>query len=83
MGAAILMQGTPKNKRVLFDIGVAGPLAGIIVAIPILFYGLSISKLSVIRPVRGMLLEQEGKLDLLPCCEFITFGKLLPNPASR
>ncbi len=34
MGAAILMQGTPKNKRVLFDIGVAGPLAGIIVAIP-------------------------------------------------
>ena len=24
MGAAILMRGTPKNKRVLFDIGVAG-----------------------------------------------------------
>ena len=41
MGAAILMQGTPKNKRVLFDIGVAGPLAGIVVAIPILFLGLS------------------------------------------
>ena len=51
MGAAILMQGTPKNKRVLFDIGVAGPLAGIIVAIPILFYGLSISHLTTIMPI--------------------------------
>jgi membrane-associated protease RseP (regulator of RpoE activity) len=39
MGAAILMQGTPKNKRVLFDIGVAGPLAGMVVAIPILLLG--------------------------------------------
>ncbi len=44
MGAAILMQGTPKNKRVLFDIGVAGPLAGLVVAIPVLFLGLSLSK---------------------------------------
>jgi len=82
MGAAILMQGTPKNKRVLFDIGVAGPLAGIIVAIPILFYGLSISKLSVIRPVPGMLLEQEGNSIFYLLAKFITFGKLLPNPAS-
>jgi membrane-associated protease RseP (regulator of RpoE activity) len=82
MGAAILMQGTPKNKRVLFDIGVAGPLAGIIVAIPILFYGLSISKLSVIRTVPGMLLEQEGNSIFYLLAKFITFGKLLPNPAS-
>ncbi len=82
MGAAILMQGTPKNKRVLFDIGVAGPLAGIIVAIPILFYGLSISKLSIIQPVPGMLLEQEGNSIFYLLAKYITFGKLLPDPAS-
>ena len=35
MGAAILMRGIPKNKRILFDIGVAGPLAGMVVAIPV------------------------------------------------
>jgi membrane-associated protease RseP (regulator of RpoE activity) len=82
MGAAILMQGTPKNKRVLFDIGVAGPLAGIIVAIPILFYGLSISKLAVIHLAPGMLLEQEGNSIFYLLAKYITFGKLLPNPAT-
>jgi membrane-associated protease RseP (regulator of RpoE activity) len=82
MGAAILMQGTPKNKRVLFDIGVAGPLAGIIVAIPVLFYGLSISKLEVIQPVQGAMLEQEGNSLLYLLAKYITFGKLLPTPAT-
>ena len=82
MGAAILMRGTPKNKRVLFDIGAAGPLAGIIVAIPILFYGLSISKLSVIQPVPGMMLEQEGNSIFYLLAKYMIFGKLLPDPAS-
>jgi len=82
MGAAILMQSTPKNKRVLFDIGVAGPLAGIIVAIPVLFYGLSISKLEVIQPVQGAMLEQEGNSLLYLLAKYITFGKLLPSPAT-
>jgi len=49
MGAAILMQGTPRNKRVLFDIGVAGPLAGLIVAIPVLWLGLSLSKVGAVQ----------------------------------
>ncbi len=49
LGAAILMQGTPKNKRVLFDIGVAGPLAGLIVAIPVLWLGLSLSHTDTIQ----------------------------------
>jgi membrane-associated protease RseP (regulator of RpoE activity) len=49
MGAAILMQGTPKNKRVLFDIGVAGPLAGLIVAIPVIWLGLSLSKVGPVK----------------------------------
>ncbi len=81
MGAAILMQGTPKNKRVLFDIGVAGPLAGMVVAIPVLFFGLSLSKLEVIRPVQGVI-EQEGNSLLYLFAKFLTFDKLLPAPAT-
>ncbi|MBI3739732.1 MAG: site-2 protease family protein, partial [Chloroflexi bacterium] len=81
MGAAILMQGTPKNKRVLFDIGVAGPLAGIVIAIPVLLYGLSISHLSVIRPTDGMI-QQEGNSLLYLLAKYIMFGKLLPAPTS-
>ena len=80
MGAAIMMQGTPKNKRVLFDIGVAGPLAGIIVAIPVLFYGLSLSHLVVINPVSGS--YQEGNSLLYLLAKYLLFGKLLPAPAS-
>jgi membrane-associated protease RseP (regulator of RpoE activity) len=45
LGAFIMMRGIPKNKRVLFDVGVAGPLAGLAVAIPVLFLGLSLSEL--------------------------------------
>jgi len=51
MGAAIVMQGTPKNKRVLFDIGVAGPLAGLIVAIPVLWLGLSLSHVDTLNDI--------------------------------
>jgi len=81
MGAAIIMQGTPRNKRVLFDIGVAGPLAGIVIAIPVLLYGLSISHLSVIRPTDGMI-QQEGNSLLYLLAKYIMFGKLLPAPTS-
>ena len=33
----------PKNKRALFDLAIAGPLAGLVVAIPVLILGLALS----------------------------------------
>ncbi len=78
MGAAIIMRGVPKNKRVLFDIGVAGPIAGLIVAIPVLFYGLSLSTLGTIDPNPNRFLEGNSLLYLF--AKFVTFGKLLPSP---
>jgi len=80
MGAAILMQGTPKNKRVLFDIGVAGPLAGIVVALPVLFYGLSLSHLGVIEPLSGTFLEGNSLLYLF--AKYLRFRQWLPAPAN-
>lgn len=78
MGAAIIMRGTPKNKRVLFDIGVAGPIAGLIVAIPVLFLGLSLSSLGNIQPDPNGFLEGNSLIYLF--AKFVTFGKLLPAP---
>ena len=78
MGAAILMRGTPKNKRVLFDIGVVGPIAGLVVAIPVLLYGLSLSTLGTIEPNPNGFLEGNSLIYLL--AKFVVFGQLLPAP---
>jgi membrane-associated protease RseP (regulator of RpoE activity) len=80
MGAAIIMRGVPKNKRILFDIGVAGPIAGLVVAIPVLFYGLSLSTLGTIDPNPNGFLEGNSLLYLL--AKFVTFGQLLPAPVN-
>jgi membrane-associated protease RseP (regulator of RpoE activity) len=80
MGAAILMKGIPKNKRILFDIGVAGPLAGMLIAIPVLFLGLSMSSLNFIEPSPNSFIEGNSLIYLF--AKYAVFGKLLPEPAS-
>lgn len=39
MGALIGMEGMRANRKEIFDIGLAGPLAGLAVAVPVLWYG--------------------------------------------
>ncbi len=43
MGAVIKMDGRIPDRRVLFDIGAAGPIAGIFIALPAAFFGLKMS----------------------------------------
>ena len=43
MGAFINMKEPPRNKRVLMDIGVAGPIAGYLVSLIVIWIGLSLS----------------------------------------
>ena len=50
MGAVISMDGMRANRKQIFDIGVAGPLAGLAVAFPILYYGVTRLDLSVPPP---------------------------------
>jgi membrane-associated protease RseP (regulator of RpoE activity) len=42
-GAFIRMKSMPRSRRVMFDIGAAGPWAGIAIAIPVLMLGLMVS----------------------------------------
>jgi membrane-associated protease RseP (regulator of RpoE activity) len=83
LGAFIIMRGIPKNKRVLFDVGVAGPLAGVVIAIPVLFIGLALSHLGPIGqagPGTTGLLEGNSLFYLFS--KYVMFGKLLPEPVS-
>lgn len=41
MGAVIAMKGQQANRKEIFDIGIAGPLAGLVLAIPIVWYGVA------------------------------------------
>jgi membrane-associated protease RseP (regulator of RpoE activity) len=41
LGAVIAMDGRQANRRQIFDIGIAGPLAGLVLAVPILAFGVA------------------------------------------
>jgi membrane-associated protease RseP (regulator of RpoE activity) len=49
MGAFIQLKELPKSKRALFDLGIAGPLAGLAVAIPVLILGLALSSVESLQ----------------------------------
>jgi membrane-associated protease RseP (regulator of RpoE activity) len=81
MGAFIRLKEIPKNKRILLDIGIAGPLAGLVVAIPVLLYGLSLSNVEPLHQVPGQMME--GNSILYLASKYAVFGELLPAPPNE
>ena len=82
MGAFIQLLEPPRNKKVLLDIGLAGPLAGFLVTIPVLIIGLS---LSVVDKIPVSLPENfafEGNSLLYLGMKYMIHGAWLPEPAS-
>jgi membrane-associated protease RseP (regulator of RpoE activity) len=74
------------SRKALFDIGIAGPIGGLIVAVPLLFIGLALSyvgtpqefmDLPAGEPIPVM---QEGNSLLYMAAKYITFGQILPDP---
>jgi len=83
MGAFINMRDLPKNRRDLLDIGLAGPLSGLVVSLIVLAIGLKMSRLDVIPTSfpPGMGTQMEGNSILYLLMKYLAFGKLLPLPA--
>lgn len=82
MGAFINMRSLPRNRRVLFDIAIAGPLSGLIIAIIVLIIGLNLSELNSLplSTDTGIGLQMEGSSLLYLLLKYLAFGKLLPQP---
>jgi len=84
MGAFIQLKEFPRNRRILLDIGMAGPLAGLVVAIPVLILGLALSTVEPLPQVvpAGLAFTLEGNSILYLGLKWLVKGALLPAPAS-
>lgn len=73
-GAAIMLRETLKNRKTLLDIGAAGPIAGFVMAVPIVIYGLSTSD---IVPISSGPVEGNSLIYLF--AKLVAFGEIYPN----
>jgi membrane-associated protease RseP (regulator of RpoE activity) len=70
------MRGSAMNRRALFDIGVAGPLAGFVVAVAVLVVGLSLSTVVDRTATYGLHL---GEPLLLQFISWLMIGPVSPE----
>jgi membrane-associated protease RseP (regulator of RpoE activity) len=76
LGAFIRIRQPIAFKRALFDIGIAGPIAGFLVAVPALLLGMSLSRLEQLpEQFSGVVLEL-GEPLLFKAAAWLTFGTL-------
>ena len=80
LGAFIQLKEPVPDRRKLFDIGIAGPLAGLVLAIPLLFLGLSTSPVDVIPA--NVPVQLEGNSILYYFAKVAVFGRPLPDPVT-
>jgi membrane-associated protease RseP (regulator of RpoE activity) len=78
MGALILQRRPIRSRKALLDIGIAGPLGGLIVAIPLLILGLMLSEVGP-PPAEVEAAIQEGNSLLYAGIKFLVFGRFLPS----
>lgn len=75
MGAIIRMRQPITERNKLIDVGAAGPLAGLAVAIPLLVIGLSLSPVGVMTEEGGLV---EGNSILYVALKYAVHGQYLP-----
>lgn len=74
LGAVIRMSGVIRDKKALFDIGVAGPLCGFILAVPCVFIGARLSVPIKVPTGAGVMIMSDPLL--LKFAEWLVVGDL-------
>ena len=77
LGAFIQLRAPMRNRKVLLDVGAAGPLVGMIFAVPILLIGLATADVRALPTDMAYLLE--GNSLLYGLAKLVTFGRFLPD----
>ena len=72
LGAVIRIREPFPNRKVLFDVGIAGPIAGFLVLVPALFVGMRMSHIAEVMP-NGVFL---GRPLLYQFARWLTFGSI-------
>lgn len=65
LGAVVVMRSPTRNRATLFDVGFGGPIAGFVVALPLLILGLLLSEVRMGTPTLGRPLLIQGLVALL------------------
>ncbi|MBN1488111.1 MAG: site-2 protease family protein [Anaerolineae bacterium] len=76
MGALIVQRGPMRSRKALFDIGAAGPLGGLILALPFLVIGLSLSQVQPLPTSESFYVEGNSLLYFM--VKYFIFGQPLP-----
>lgn len=75
MGAVIRMDEPISDRNALFDVGAAGPIAGLVVAVPLLVIGLHLSEVGPLTSDSMI----EGNSILYAVLKYAVFGEWLPG----
>ena len=76
LGAVITMNDRIRSRKALLDIGAAGPIAGMVVALPVLYFGLTLSE---VTPRSSGHYIQEGQSILYWLMKWLVFGPIDAN----
>ena len=76
LGAVIRIKEKFPSKKALFDIGVAGPIAGFVVLVPLLYWGVTMSEVQTSRAAEAANILYLGEPLLYQAIERLHFGPL-------
>ncbi len=84
-GAFISLRSPMPNRRALFDVGIAGPLAGFMMTLPFLFWGLAHSEPTPLTDASGLLnfssFNPHASLLLVLCSKLAMGSRLMADSA--
>jgi len=80
LGAVIRIRDPIRSRNALLDIGASGPIAGLLVAVPVLIVGLVHSPIRLLQPLEeGQVMLVEGKSILYALFIYLIKGPIPPS----